>query len=628
MRSRSQPRRLPDGPGLLPSIAMFLNNPALIDTMRRISALLQAGSLRVAHDQLQAIVDVNPDFIEALRLLAGTKQALGDAAAAEMLLRRALILDPIWTPTLATLGELLLTGGRGGEAESLLQQAAAGSPPQPRAALLLARYYNDLGNPAQALKVAAPLCQSGKADAELSAQHIAALAAIGRQEEAVSGYRSLAAAAPNNPEAAHALAIALNVANQHDEAARVAHHALARGHRSAALCNTYARSLIAQGSLDRAEAVLQDCVVLEPRLLDAQNNLAQLIWMRTGDLSQATRALDRALQTNDNEDALWAAKAAILQGGGDARAAYSCLAPRVARAQTPPMLLIRAGLAALEFDSASALDLAERALRAMPANAAARSLLVAAKLGVGDARSALPHCDTLLAKAPDDQYLIALKTTALRLLGDNRYAELCDYRHLVLPTQLSAPPPWPDLASFFADLRVSLNRLHDPNGHPLLFQSLRHGTETSLDLRRSADPAIQALFTTFASPLAKYLEHVGHGADPLRRRNNGAWRFNGSWSVRLRTSGHHRNHVHPRGWISSACYIELPDCMSDARTEAGILTFGQPSIATTPALLPEFSVRPAVGMLVLFPSYFWHGTVPFSSDQARLTVAFDAVPER
>ena len=31
-------------------------------------------------------------------------------------------------------------------------------------------------------------------------------------------------------------------------------------------------------------------------------------------------------------------------------------------------------------------------------------------------------------------------------------------------------------------------------------------------------------------------------------------------------------------------------------------------------------------MLVLFPSYFWHGTVPFVSDQPRLTVAFDAVP--
>jgi hypothetical protein len=371
---------------------------------------------------------------------------------------------------------------------------------------------------------------------------------------------------------------------------------------------------------------LRDCVQLEPRLTEAQNNLAQLIWMRTGDLAQATAPLDQALQDFGNEDALWAVKAAILQGGGDAEAAYACLAARVSRAQSPPMLLIRAGLAALEFDSASALRLAERALRALPENAAARTLLVAAQLGVGDARGALSNCEILLASAPDDQYLIALQTSAWRLLGDPRYEIFCDYKNLIFPVQLEAPPPWTDLAAFIADLHVSLNHLHDPNGHPLLFQSLRHGTETTQDLSRNTDPAIQALFKSFAAPIREYLARMGQGSDPLRRRNHGAWRFNGSWSVRLRTSGHHRNHVHPRGWISSACYVELPDCMNDARTDAGILTFGQPSMRTTPALSAEYSVRPEVGMLVLFPSYFWHGTVPFSSDQPRLTVAFDAVP--
>ena len=161
----------------------------------------------------------------------------------------------------------------------------------------------------------------------------------------------------------------------------------------------------------------------------------------------------------------------------------------------------------------------------------------------------------------------------------------------------------------------------------MLFQSLRNGTETMQDLSRSADSAIQALFKAFAVPIQHYLGHIGTGSDPLRRRNNGRWRFNGSWSVRLHSSGFHTNHTHPRGWISSACYIELPDCMSDGHNDEGVLTFGEPGIATTPKLGAEYSVRPEVGMLVLFPSYFWHGTVPFRSSQARLTVAFDAVPE-
>lgn len=86
------------------------------------------------------------------------------------------------------------------------------------------------------------------------------------------------------------------------------------------------------------------------------------------------------------------------------------------------------------------------------------------------------------------------------------------------------------------------------------------------------------------------------------------------------------SHVHPRGWISSAFYIELPDIMAEARTDEGVLEFGRPGIITAPTLESEYAVRPTVGMLVLFPSYFWHGTVPFASAQPRLTVAFDAVP--
>ncbi|TLZ34878.1 MAG: tetratricopeptide repeat protein [Gammaproteobacteria bacterium] len=54
------------------------------------------------------------------------------------------------------ISELLLGSGRGSEAEPLLKRAVAGSPPFPRAALLLARYYNDTGRPGEALAVAAP----------------------------------------------------------------------------------------------------------------------------------------------------------------------------------------------------------------------------------------------------------------------------------------------------------------------------------------------------------------------------------------------------------------------------------------------------------------------------------------
>ncbi|WHZ18877.1 MAG: hypothetical protein OJF55_001026 [Rhodanobacteraceae bacterium] len=598
----------------------------LLAAMQSVNGLLQAGDFRAACQQLEAIVKDHPDYAEARRLLGGARLALGDAAGAEQTLREAAALDPPWPPVLTMLGELLLNSGRAGEAEPFLLRAATGSPADPRAALVLARWCNDQKRPAQALAVLAPFCNAGNAVPELAAQHVHALVALGRTDEAVAFYRNRLASAPDDIAAAHGLAMALQASNRHDEAEQVAGRALARGHRSVALHYTRARSLIAMDAFERAEAALRDCLQLEPQHAEAHNDLARLVWMRTGDSAQATAELDRALRTFSGNDALWAAKAAVLQGAGDPRAAYACLAPRIERAHPPPALLVRAGLAALEFDPSVALRLAERALRVLPSDVPVRKLLVAAQLGVGDARAALPACETLLGAEPDDQYLIALQTTAWRLLGDERYAQLCDYQRLVIPYWLEAPSPWRSLDDFLADLKRSLEKLHARHLHPLLFQSLRHGTETTEDLVHSDDPVIRALFEAFDAPIRDYIARMGEGVDPLRRRNHGTYRFNGSWSVRLRAQGFHHNHVHPRGWISSACYIDLPEVVADARSREGVLTFAEPGILTTPALHAEHEVRPEAGMLVLFPSYFWHGTVPFSGERTRLTVAFDAVP--
>jgi predicted Zn-dependent protease len=597
------------------------------ESIRRISALLQSGDYGAAHTQLESLVAANPGYLEGLRLLAGTKQALGDVGQAELLLRRALEIDPSSPPTLIGLAELLLLAGRSAEAVPLLQRAIQGAPSHPRAALLLARHYLDTGQPALALEVATPWCNSGKADVDLSAVHVAAYAALGRQGEAVLNYRRLVARVPDNPVATHSLAVALNAAQQPAEAERLMRHTLLRSRPTAALHYTHARSLLSLERFDQAELALRECVRLAPRHAEAHDRLAQLIWLRTGNIVEATGALGQALEKFPHDDALRGTKAALLQGAGDAHGAFACLAERATHPESHPNLVVRAGLAALEFEPVTALALAERAMRAQPNNHTTRKLLCAAYLGVGEGARALTECATLLQATPDDQYLIAMQATALRLLNDARYELFCDYDKMVLSTLIEAPPGWPDLGSFLTELTLHLNALHNPHGHRVLYQSLRRGTETTQDLSRSHDPVIQALFHAFAAPIARYRERIGQGEDALRRRNRGATRFNGGWSVRLHCDGYHTSHVHPRGWISSACYIQLPDCMRAGHTAEGTLSFGAPGMLTTPSLPAELSLRPEVGLLVLFPSYFWHGTLPFHSEQPRLTVAFDAVPD-
>lgn len=137
---------------------------------------------------------------------------------------------------------------------------------------------------------------------------------------------------------------------------------------------------------------------------------------------------------------------------------------------------------------------------------------------------------------------------------------------------------------------------------------------------------IRAALRSFETALQQYVAEVGtHPAHPFMQRNVGAARIAEGWSVQLRRDGFHVNHVHPKGWISSAYYVSVPDEVQDTQLQSGWLKFGEPRYPV-PTITPDFTVQPAAGMLVLFPSYLWHGTTAIHGDTARTTMAFDALP--
>jgi hypothetical protein len=84
--------------------------------------------------------------------------------------------------------------------------------------------------------------------------------------------------------------------------------------------------------------------------------------------------------------------------------------------------------------------------------------------------------------------------------------------------------------------------------------------------------------------------------------------------------------MHHEGWLSSAFYVEVPPGAEAADSREGWLRLGQPPYPTKPPLPAERFVRPEPGRLVLFPSYMWHGTVPFEAGERRTTIAFDLLP--
>jgi uncharacterized protein (TIGR02466 family) len=139
---------------------------------------------------------------------------------------------------------------------------------------------------------------------------------------------------------------------------------------------------------------------------------------------------------------------------------------------------------------------------------------------------------------------------------------------------------------------------------------------------------VERLRVRIDEALRTYVSRMKDRADhPLFRRRARDVRYQGSWSARLRDCGYHTNHVHPFGWISSCYYVSLPDETDDETQQQGWIKFGEPSFDAGLGNAVRRTVKPVVGRLVLFPSYMWHGTIPFHSRQDRTTIAFDAVPD-
>ncbi len=454
------------------------------------------------------------------------------------------------------------------------------------------------------------------------------LKALARREEAVEVQRRAARENPTSAVAEHNLASTLGDMGQWEEAETACRRALQKGGDAPETWQVLGRALMNLQRMDEAEAALKEAVTRRPTFGDAHRDLAQLVWMRSGDADATVAFLAKAQTAHPGSAELAIEYARALHYAGRSELAFSVLTDAVARAPAPDYMLeiVASSVDLMTGKSAEALEHATRAMMIRPNDIGAGLNACDAYMGLGQPDLAAKLGQKLYSASPADQRIVCRLATAWRITGEPRHKVLYDYPAMVRPYVIDTPPGWADLPSYLTDLAAALKRLHAFETHPF-DQSLRGGSQTSHDLSTAKEPAVQAFFTAIDGPIRRYMEEIGPGTDILRRRNTHDYGVSGIWSVMLRPNGFHIDHIHPAGWLSSACYIELPAAI-DAGEKEGWIKFGQPGVPTQPALPPELYVKPEPGLLVLFPSYMWHGTVPFSGDTNRLTIAFDVIPKQ
>jgi len=319
------------------------------------------------------------------------------------------------------------------------------------------------------------------------------------------------------------------------------------------------------------------------------------------------------------------ARGKLMEAAGHPLEAAQLLANMAQRLPDEVSLVLAAAQAALEtgFDEAAekfALAMLGRA----PGRADVLNQLAIIQLARGRPDEALATARRGLHIEPNNQSLIGWAATAARVLGDPLHREVYDYSRMVRAYDIATPEGWRSLKAYLADLAAALRRMHPFQRHPF-HQSLRHGSQTLQPLTGSLHPAVAAFFRAIEAPIREHMAALGEGSDPLRRRNTGEYVIQEAWSVLLQPGGFHKDHFHPQGWLSSAFYVETPGEALE-RGHEGWIRFGQPPVALNPPMDAEHWVKPKPGRLVLFPSYMWHGTEPFTTAERRMTIAFDVAP--
>lgn len=521
--------------------------------------------------------------------LAVVLQALGQREEAMRLYRAALALVPAATSVRVNMVRCLMDSDDLAGAEREARSFVAAQP-NVESWMLLGQVQRALEKHEEALVSAAEALQRGPRMRGVQYNYAIALDKVGRRKEALELYRKLAAEELDTAELALNLARALFAEGLKTDAETTLEAAVGKWPGSVALHSTLARVRVLRGAVDKATDLIEADMARRPNDLALRLACVDVLH-RAKQFPKALGVLDAALRTAPDNAALLTASGVILD-----------------ELERP-------------IDGLQAL---RRVVELSGDTPAAQRNMLSTLIRAGQASEALTLVRQLRAADPDEQYFIACEALAMRVLGDPAYRNLYDYDRYERRYQIPAPRNFFTVENFNTSFAEVLRRQHRLHAHPL-DQTLHNGSQTPRTLLALEDPIVAAFKGSMDVAVRDYISRLrADESDPVGRRKRDRYRFAGLWSTRLTNQGYVPNQVHDRGWISAVYWVAYQGAEKPREPHAGWLKFGEPNRRVVGAP-PERAIEPKVGTLVLFPSYMWHGVIPFEGSE-YLSASFEIVP--
>ena len=162
---------------------------------------------------------------------------------------------------------------------------------------------------------------------------------------------------------------------------------------------------------------------------------------------------------------------------------------------------------------------------------------------------------------------------------------------------------------------------------------LSNGQQSAGNLFKRPEASFRALAELIKQEFLLYKNKFSHADCELILSFPTELEFTSSWYVKMQQGGHLSAHIHEIGWISGAVYLAMPPEKGlEGAFEYGTHGDDYPMMnisGLAPKTITDFPtahIMPKVGDIVLFPSSLFHRTIPFTSTQPRICIAFDLKP--
>ena len=481
--------------------------------------------------------------------------------------------------------------GRLDQARPLYERVLAAMPYHADALHLHGVLHLQADDPSTAVPLLAGAVQAAPQEAPYHYNLGEALRALGDFEAAAASYRRVLAIDPGVADAHYNLGNCLYEIGDLYGALECYRHAVELAPADAEAYNNLGNAYAELDRIEDAATAYRRATQIDPRFAMAHNNYGNM-QAKLGRADDALASYRRALE----------------------------LRPKFARVH------LNLGLTLMKRgDVAAATDAFRAAVAARADFAEGHVNLANALLAGGDKAGALDVLDRYLETDGANTRVLAARTVVLTELDRRDEARhLLGYGRLLRKQMIAPPADYAGIAAFNNALMAHVL------GHPTLIEApASHATQFGRhtgnlivgDMGPVADlaAAISAAVEDYRRALPPDPTHPFLADRPSKVKLS-------LWAVVMQAQGHQIPHIHPAAWLSGVYYAKVPAAVAESK--AGWIEFGRPGDNYCCKAEPETHlVRPEEGLLILFPSYIYHRTIPFETSETRISLAFDLIPE-